>query len=339
MKISACMIVKNEEANLAKTLPSLSQGVDEIILVDTGSTDGTVELAKKYGAKVYHFIWRDDYAAARNESLQYAIGDWVLWVDADELIETADLKNLKTFLAKAKVNAYNVTIYESKYGTCDKNFSYQRVKLFHRKAGYTFIRPINEQLVDARGEIARGDLSPLAIYHWGKYIAAERFKVKQENYIRLFTQALIQSPDDPYYHFRLAASLEALNRLPEALEHYDQAYGLVPDEPIGREALEKKINLLFCSKRFNEAAQAAQALLVMEPDNISAKTTFAGIYLLSGEVDQSIELLKEILTNKIDGQLGINYALPNLFLSKAYEQKGEKFMAQACLAEYNRLRG
>ena len=86
MKISACMIVKNEADNLAKTLPSLSQVVDEIIVVDTGSTDETVAVAEKYGAKVLHFTWCDDFSAARNYSLRYATGDWVMWTDADELI-------------------------------------------------------------------------------------------------------------------------------------------------------------------------------------------------------------------------------------------------------------
>jgi glycosyltransferase involved in cell wall biosynthesis len=82
--VSACLIVKNEEENLGRCLSSLLGAVDEIVVVDTGSTDRTVEIAKKYGARVGHFAWVNDFAAARNAALDLATGDWVLSIDADE---------------------------------------------------------------------------------------------------------------------------------------------------------------------------------------------------------------------------------------------------------------
>src|SRR6185369_15137649 len=77
-------IVKDETARLAACLESVSGTVDEIVIVDTGSTDDTVELARARGARVVSWAWRDDFAAARNESLRHARGDWVLVLDADE---------------------------------------------------------------------------------------------------------------------------------------------------------------------------------------------------------------------------------------------------------------
>ncbi|MDE3076948.1 MAG: glycosyltransferase family 2 protein, partial [Chloroflexota bacterium] len=86
--ISACLIVKNEEANLGRCLRSLKGKVDEVIVVDTGSTDGTVEIARQGGARVAYFPWCDDFSAARNESLKLAASDFIIWIDADEeLIE------------------------------------------------------------------------------------------------------------------------------------------------------------------------------------------------------------------------------------------------------------
>lgn len=82
--VSACLIVRNEEAKLGRCLTSLMGAVDEIVVVDTGSTDRTVEVARKYGARIGHFAWVDDYAAARNAALDLATGDWVLSIDADE---------------------------------------------------------------------------------------------------------------------------------------------------------------------------------------------------------------------------------------------------------------
>ena len=95
MRISACYIVRNEAAKLARSLDSLQGTVDEIIVVDTGSTDDTVSVAEEHGARVFHFPWRDDFAAARNVSLSKATGDWILVVDADEYFAGGVGKNIR----------------------------------------------------------------------------------------------------------------------------------------------------------------------------------------------------------------------------------------------------
>lgn len=84
MKISACYIVKNEEKNLEKSLASLGDNIDELIVVDTGSTDNTKEIAKAHGADIYDFPWQDDFSVARNFALDRSKGDWVIFLDADE---------------------------------------------------------------------------------------------------------------------------------------------------------------------------------------------------------------------------------------------------------------
>jgi glycosyltransferase involved in cell wall biosynthesis len=93
MKLSAALIVKNEEAFLSRCLESIKNEVDEIIIVDTGSTDNTVEIAKKFTDKVYYYKWHDDFAAARNEAFKYATGDYILSIDADEYLVSKDIKS------------------------------------------------------------------------------------------------------------------------------------------------------------------------------------------------------------------------------------------------------
>ena len=95
MRISACYIVRNEAAKLARSLESLADAVDEIVLVDTGSTDGTREVAEKHGARVFSFPWQDDFSAARNVSLSHATGDWILVVDADEYFPQGMARSLR----------------------------------------------------------------------------------------------------------------------------------------------------------------------------------------------------------------------------------------------------
>jgi len=113
MKISACYIVKNEEKNLPASIESLQSAVDEIIVVDTGSTDGTVEIAKKYGAQVFHFDWCDDFSAPRNFALEKAAGDWIIFPDADESFRYPEMvrEAVEEFAADDDTEAVMVHIY------------------------------------------------------------------------------------------------------------------------------------------------------------------------------------------------------------------------------------
>src|SRR6516165_8985780 len=98
-QVSLCMIVRNEEANLGLCLDTAADLVDEIVVVDTGSTDRTREIAAQYGARVYDFRWVDDFSAARNESLRHATGRWIFWLDADDRIDELNRQRLRNLFA------------------------------------------------------------------------------------------------------------------------------------------------------------------------------------------------------------------------------------------------
>ncbi|MBO8162015.1 MAG: glycosyltransferase family 2 protein [Thermosipho sp. (in: Bacteria)] len=91
IKISGCLIVKNEEKNITRCIESMLPVIDELIVVDTGSTDNTVAIAEKFNAKIYHFTWIDDFSAARNYAISKATGDWIIFLDADEFLSEANL--------------------------------------------------------------------------------------------------------------------------------------------------------------------------------------------------------------------------------------------------------
>lgn len=146
ISLSICMIVKNEEEVLERCLSCAKSIADEIIIVDTGSTDKTKDIAKKFTDKVYDFKWIDDFSLARNFSFSKATKEYIMWLDADDVILSSDLEklvNLKETLDK------NIDMVMLKYNTGfdengNVNFSYYRERILKRSKGYTWISPIHE---------------------------------------------------------------------------------------------------------------------------------------------------------------------------------------------------
>lgn len=160
ISISLCMIVKNEERVLKRCLDSVKDIVDEIIIVDTGSHDKTKDIAKKYTDKIYDFKWEDDFSKARNFSFSKATKEYILWLDADDVILNEDkekLLELKSSLDK------NVDIVMMKYNIAyDKNgeatYSYNRERLVKRDKGYKWVSPVHEVIVPS-GNIIFSDIA------------------------------------------------------------------------------------------------------------------------------------------------------------------------------------
>ncbi len=147
MKFSLCMIVKNEEAVLANCLDSLADIMDEVIIVDTGSTDKTKEIASKYTENIYDYEWQDDFAAARNFAFSKATGDYIYSADADEVLDEENRVKLK---ALKRVMMPEVEIVQMIYVTEQMNHPTEnymrdlRPKLFKRLRSFTWIEPIHE---------------------------------------------------------------------------------------------------------------------------------------------------------------------------------------------------
>lgn len=161
--ISLCMIVKNEESVLARCLDSARPLVDEIVICDTGSTDHTKSIALEYTDRVYDFEWIDDFAAARNFSFSKATMDYILWLDADDVIEQADRD---AFCAFKKVLAPPVDIVMMPYHVAfdekgNPTMTYQRERLLRRDRGYRWESPIHEAIIPS-GHIIH---CPIAVCH------------------------------------------------------------------------------------------------------------------------------------------------------------------------------
>ena len=132
--ISLCMIVKNEEENLARCLDSARDIVDEIIIVDTGSTDRTVDIAESYGARVFYHPWEGSFSKARNYSLKYATCDWILILDADEELNKEGTPRLKEIAENNECPVVSFII-KNKYKNSTQEGYAQMVRLFKNFSG------------------------------------------------------------------------------------------------------------------------------------------------------------------------------------------------------------
>lgn len=147
--ISLCMIVKNEEYKLANCLQSVAGVFDELIIVDTGSTDATIEIAKKFTDRVYHFEWIHDFAAARNFSVSKATMDYVMWLDADDIITPQNRKNLLQLKKQLGKDLPDIITMEyhynhDEYGNC--TYIQTTDRMWRRSLGLEFVGAIHEAI-------------------------------------------------------------------------------------------------------------------------------------------------------------------------------------------------
>ena len=206
-RLSAAMIVRDEAARLGGCLRSLCGLADEVVVVDTGSTDGTPELAAGLGACVIAFPWRDDFAAARNEALAHARGRWILYVDADERVAPVQASERDALLADDSVVAYTVR-FRPRTGFT----RYREYRVFRNDPRIRFRGVIHETMLPDLMTVAAADglriaASPIAIDHFG-YDGDQRRKRLRD--IPLLHARLADDPGHGYSWQHLGHALEDL---------------------------------------------------------------------------------------------------------------------------------
>lgn len=225
-KLSLCMIVKNEEAFLPDCLKSVQGVVDEIIVVDTGSEDRTPEIARQFGAKVYHFDWCDDFAAARNACLQYASGDWILQLDADERLDPASKPEVRRWLNNTSKMCVNVLI-DSPKAQHKKGHISRAHRLFRNVPGIRYSGRIHEQISPSVAALnGKEGFSNIMLHHLGYAKSEAEMAGKSRRNYELLCKQVQEEPDNAYWHFTLAQNLILNKRYDEASDHLQQALTL-----------------------------------------------------------------------------------------------------------------
>lgn len=226
--ISLCMIVKNEEKYLDECLSSVQGLVGEMVVVDTGSTDRTVEIARRHGARVFHYQWQNDFARARNFALSHCSLPWVLYLDADERLFPEYHRKVLDAVRRNKADAFYVKVLSpvsERMGNVPHEQAYPR--LFRKMPGVQFEGKIHEQispsLIRQQAKFAHLDVT---ILHLGYNLDEEAIQKKIERNLSYLREQLREEPDNPYVYFQLGQTL-ILNRQPEeGRQHLHKALAL-----------------------------------------------------------------------------------------------------------------
>ena len=190
--ISLCMIARNEEKWLKMSLGSAKQWVDEIILVDTGSQDRTMELAREFGARIFQHRWQNSFALHRNQSLEYARGDWLLILDADEKLDQKTAPFLAGLTQIPECDAYFVDILHL---SSDGGHTLQSTpRFFRNNAGLQFKGNIHETLIGLKGKCLR---SPLRLIHHGFAQGPQVMRQKNLRNLALIRNWVEKEPKNP----------------------------------------------------------------------------------------------------------------------------------------------
>lgn len=214
------MIAKNEEKNIERCINSYKEIVDEIIVVDTGSADNTIAIAKKLGAKVFNYNWKDDFAAAKNYALSKAIGDWIIFLDADEYFDEECTKNIKNVLKRigTKYNCIACQIKNIDKGKNQIINSFLNIRILKKDPNIRYRNPIHESLFKYNGKLNVLALyDEIVIYHTGYSFDINELKAKRN--LKIILEDIKSNGEKPDYYRYLSDCYLSLNQYENAIKY------------------------------------------------------------------------------------------------------------------------
>ncbi len=225
------MIARDEEDNIGRCLASVNEIAEELIVVDTGSKDRTIEIAEGFGARIIEFPWVDDFSAARNVGVEQARGDWILFLDADEELVAKDRPELVKLLVDSEFDAYFLTLVrlDGDDASTAEQRTFPSVRLFRNRPDHRFSGRVHETVTPARPDAPAGT-SSIRVLHHGSLRSAARGRGKGSRNRDLIEKMLEEKGDDSDTLLLKARELLGAGRYEEALKLYLDLYEDFADE-------------------------------------------------------------------------------------------------------------
>lgn len=304
--ISACMIVKNEEDLLPNCLNSIVNAVNEVIIVDTGSTDDTANIAKSLGAKVFFHPWNDSFSEARNHCLNYASGDWILQIDADEELEQADIPKLLHAINNPEYDAIIVAIHSM---IKDNIHKFYNTRVFRRGKGF-YKDIVHEQIVTEGRRLP----TEIRFYHHGYNLDEKKMQIKWQRTTRLLKKQIEQNRFDSFAWFNLVRNYRTQDLFRNGIDAGEKALAIITPDPSTKHMgtnvnihhyamiIYETANCYLHNEDFSNAKELCHTALSkltelgITPENIDIIFTLACIYLKEGCYRKAIDYFNRFLS-------------------------------------------
>lgn len=264
------MIVKNEDKYLEQCIESVKDIVDEIIIVDTGSTDRTIEIANKFSAKVYNYKWKDDFSKARNFAISKVTSEWILLLDADEEVRSGECEKIIDFINRTSFDGCHFNVYNYTGDGNKANYSvHNAFRLLRNDRKYKFKGEIHEQIVRCDGKEVGGafTISDIIINHYGYLDSVINEKKKRDRNVPLILKQLEKEPKNAFYLFNLGNEYLAKQDIEKALETYNNAMNYVDrQQPYAPHLMYRRLTCFIQLKKYEEAIVAANEALMIYVD-------------------------------------------------------------------------
>lgn len=281
--LSLCMITKNEEERLPVCLENIKNVVDEIIIVDTGSIDQTVQTAKQLGAKVYKRKWKNDFSEIRNYAIEKASGKWILVLDPDEIMPEEDAKKIKLLLNNPMAEGYLFYIHTFLTNHAASSQT-QSLRLFRNRKNYRYQNKIFEHIPDE--SITNVLDSEIQIFHYPDPV---RFEEMRKLKMNLLTQEINQDPDNTYLHYVYGIELLNQKKYQEGVDQFQAAIKNINHDHVFSPHLYKLLALTqLQQKNYTEAITSANKGLRHYP-------FFTDLVFLRGQSHRNLSFYHEAL--------------------------------------------
>jgi glycosyltransferase involved in cell wall biosynthesis len=296
--LSLCMIVKNEEECISRCLNSVKDVVDEIIIVDTGSTDRTIEICQSYQAQIEKFEWNGSFADARNYSIKKATGDWIIWLDADEELDETNKKKLHEGTHFDEYDVINIHLINYYGDKIDPNYSTDvgHTRLF-RNNGIKFVNKMHEYLDYDHIDRERIGYLNIKVHHYGYLDPIMKKKEKSKRNLRMLEEQLKNGEKIYWAHYYIALEHYNKQEYQEALERVNLSILAFLQKMVLPLSMVYKLkySILIAMKKFSEALHGIERAIYLYPDYVDLRF-FKGLILYNLEkYEESLKCFKECI--------------------------------------------
>jgi glycosyltransferase involved in cell wall biosynthesis len=357
LTLSLAMIVKDEEEMLPRSLAAVKDAVDEMIVVDTGSTDRTVEIAESFGAKVIHHDWTGDFSAARNVSFDAATSDWVVYLDADEVLHADDAQRLRDLTKRVWREAFYLVETNFTGDLSDgEGLTHNALRVFRNRPEYRFDGRIHEQIAKTLPAYnpERLEATTVRVEHYGYLASVRDAKEKSRRNIELLEQQAREgSGSGPFLHFNLGSEYAAAMENQAALREFEKSWSMLKQEGIdGYGFVPSLVGRLTKAYRVTGDYPAARSLadegLQLFPGYTDLVFEQGHSYVGEGRLGEAADHFERCIEmgdapSKYSATVGSGTFLALMSLAEVRSHLGRRAEAVAllreCLAEYPRFLG